>query len=125
MSDETQAYETAPHMLTLDELFSAKDITEQVVEMPEWGGSVRVRALTRDEVGQARRRATVGGEVDADLVDLYLVCFGVIDPPLAPDHALLLRNRSAGAVVRLVAVIAELSGLTERALAVAQRTFPR
>ena len=36
-------------LLSRDEILAASDLTKELVEVPEWGGSVYVRAMTGTE----------------------------------------------------------------------------
>lgn len=59
-------------MLTREEILQAQDIEYEVVEVPEWGGEVRVRAMTaaeRDAFEASILRQTKSG-VQVEMVNL-------------------------------------------------------
>jgi len=59
-------------ILTRDEILKAQDIDYEVVEVPEWGGEVRVRAMTaaeRDAFEASILRQTKSG-VQVEMVNL-------------------------------------------------------
>lgn len=111
-------------ILSRDEILSAIDIRIVQVEVPEWGGSVYVRALTgaqRDQYEESliRWRATKGkqvaatvalGNARAKLVSLALV--NEDGEPLFTDRDVAaLGEKSAAALERVFDVAAKLSGL--------------
>ena len=111
-------------LLTRDQILQARDITAQLVEVPEWGGSVWVRGLTgseRDDYeaslikGRGRNR-----DVNLHNMRAKLVCRACVisDEPEAgrvfsDDDAGVLAKKSAAALERVFTVAQKLSGLTE------------
>jgi len=105
--------------LTREQLLAGQ--TEEVL-LPEMGGTVIVRGLTRAEIRSVRERAGLGADVseptpaDADLTDNLFVVYGLADPPLLVgadiDGAVAaVKSLPAGTVARLVARILWLSGM--------------
>lgn len=87
------------------------------VEVPEWDGTVTLRALTRAQVRACRDHATVEGKVDLDTYDLAVLAYGVADPDLVESEGLeeairLLRLQPVSLIWRLVRETVRLSGLT-------------
>jgi hypothetical protein len=114
----------APRFLSIDEVLGAQDRPTRNVEMPEWGGTVEVQALSLGAFQDAQEAATVNGEVDEPRLAVELIVRGVVQPQLTPEHAAALKDKSISAVMRLMLQIAELSGVTEEALKKAERQFP-
>jgi len=87
------------------------------VEVPEWDGTVTVRALTRGQVRACRQGATLGEDnrLDLDTYDLLVLAYGMADPDLigeGEEEALrLLRAQPVPLVYRLVREVVALSGL--------------
>lgn len=111
-------------LLSRDEILAALDIEIQEVDVPEWGGVVRVRGLTgaeRDRFEasiirmQGRRRVMRMKDIRAKLVALTVVdedgqhLFTETDIPA-------LSEKSAAALQRVVDVAQQLSGITEKDL---------
>jgi hypothetical protein len=113
----------APRILSVDELLGVHDRPSKVVEMPEWGGAVKVQALSLGAFQDAQEAATVAGDVDEMKLAVELIVRGVVDPQLSSEHAAELRDKSIAAVMRLMNEIANLSGVTEEALKQAERQF--
>jgi hypothetical protein len=111
-------------MLTLEQIQEVDDRPEKVVEMPEWGGNVRIKALSVDGVTEATDRARVNGEVDDMKAAMNMVIAGVIEPKLTPESAALLTGKSAAAVTRLVNEISKLSGISADDAKKAEARFP-
>lgn len=102
--------------LTREAILSADDLKTEDVDVPEWGGSVTVRALTatgRD----AMFRQIVGadGKMDQTRYHGALVASSVIDDGgdllFSLTDAEALGNKSAAALHRVSSVAARLSGL--------------
>lgn len=110
-------------MLTVAQILEAQDLEERVVDVPEWGGVVRVRGFTKAQQQQMRKQATVAEEVDSDRLELLMFVHGVVDPKFSPDQAGLLQQKSAGLVDRVLTAVLEVSGMTKDALKKAEKSF--
>jgi len=108
-------------MLSAADIWAAKDIREEEVEVPEWGGSVRVRGLDLVQIAAVAdaatklNRRTGRDEADRKLLMLYTLIEGVVEPKLSYDDAAQLEKKSAVAVTRIVQAINAL-GPTEDAV---------
>lgn len=105
--------------LSADAILSAPDITEEDVPVPEWGGKVRVRALTRGEVHKIRYDARIPNtnplQVDDAKADLFTFIVGCVEPKFEPIQHTELAKKSAGAMQRVIGRIQTLSGMTSDA----------
>lgn len=112
--------------LTLEEILAAPDLAEKTVEVPEWGGTVVVRGFSK-AVQQTLRREAMGedGTLDADKVEMLMFCYGVVEPEIGSASYVALREKSAGAIDRVLKEILALSGLSEDALREAEAQFPK
>jgi hypothetical protein len=113
-------------LLTRDEILATDDRTRELVEVPEWGGSVWVRSLSgleRDRYEGAmvayRRLAKGGLEIDrvvTDNIRARLVSLSVVDEAgnrLFTDvDVIALGSHSAQALNRICEVAQRLSGLS-------------
>jgi hypothetical protein len=98
--------------ITRDQFFAAAIPTE-VVEVPELGGSVEIRALTvaqQQTIATSVKRMKDGQDADAACKTLIE---GMIDPQLTAADYDALKERSAGAITRIVGRIVCLSGMTK------------
>jgi len=108
-------------ILSAAEIWAAKDIREEEVEVPEWGGSVRVRGLDLVQIAAVAdaatktNRRTGRDETDRKLLMLYTLIEGLVEPKLSYDDAAQLEKKSATAVTRIVQAINAL-GPTEEAV---------
>lgn len=108
-------------LLTRDQILDAKDITYEDVEVPEWGGTVRVQALS----GAARDQfeaALVAGKgknrsVKLDNVRAKMVAASIVDADgkrlFTDADVRKLGEKSAAALQRVYTVAQRLSGLTD------------
>jgi len=110
-------------------IFSADDITKELVEVPEWKVTVQVRSMTAAERAKLGEGATRGDKTDVGLMYAMTVIATVYDPetglPIFTDQdkeAILSKN---GAVIeRLATKALGNSGLSEKAVDEAQARFP-
>lgn len=110
-------------ILSAEEILEAQDLVEQVVDVPQWHGSVRIRAFSKKEQQAMRTEATIGGKVDDQLVEMLMFVHGVIEPRFGADQYELLREKSAGAIDLVLQAILEASGLTPEARKRAEKQF--
>jgi len=107
-------------LLTRDQILKAQDLPTEDVPVPEWGGTVRVRALTgaeRDAFEQSiveqRGRST---RMNLQNLRAKLVALTVVDEEgnriFSDSDAKLLGKKSALALNRVFEVAQKLSGLT-------------
>lgn len=109
-------------ILTRDQILGADDLRAVEVEVPEWGGTVRVRALTgaeRDAYEVALAGVRPDGSRRANLVNVRarLVAMTCVDEAgvrlFTDADAEALGAKSAPAMERVFDVASRLSGLTE------------
>ncbi len=111
-------------LLSAEAILAVNDLIEETVEVPEWGGAVRVRAFTKALQQQMREDARIGGEVQNDRLEMLMFVYGVIEPQFTPEQCELLRRKNAGALDRVLDRILTISGLKAEAVEVAKRKFP-
>jgi len=110
-------------ILSVMDILSAADITEEVVYVPEWNGSVRIRAFTKGRQQELRGMATDHrGKLDTEKLELQLFIYGVIEPKFVPIQMTELREKSAGALDRVIKRIMAISGLSEESIAEAEKS---
>lgn len=109
-------------LLTKDAILSADDLVTEDVEVPEWGGTVRVRAISGAE-RDAFEQAIVtrkGKNVTTNLANIRakMVALCVVDENgqrlFGDKDVLLLGTKSAAALDRVFTVAQQLAGLTDK-----------
>ena len=98
--------------LTRDRIFAASDLGREVVECPEWGGSVTVRGMTLGE----RDRFIAAVRNDVQHLPALLVALAAIDAKtgerlFSDEDVQALAEKSPVAIERVGAVALRLSGL--------------
>lgn len=88
-------------ILTEQQILEADDLKEEVVEVPEWNGSVKFKQLTRGQYNATVDGAIKGEEFDGELFDLLLLIATQVEPQLTPDRVEQLRGKSAPVIRRL------------------------
>lgn len=113
---------TKPKILTRDQ-FLAPSVKMEEYVIPELGGAVRLRSLTRQEQKDIARKALVDNQTDEELLDALLIITAVEEPALTADDVGAIRNQQAGVVSRLIVKINELSGFGRAAIDAAKANF--
>jgi hypothetical protein len=120
-------------LLGRDDILGFSDLKYEIVPVPEWGGSVRVRSLRgveRDEyeASQVKQR---GNNVDLNLINIRagLVARSICDhsgnPVFSVGDIGLLGQKSAAALERVYEVAARLSSVTDEAIGVLAKNSGR
>jgi hypothetical protein len=118
--------------LSKNALLGASDIVEQELDLPELGGSVRIRTLPAAYSAQAQSDATefvtIRGEqtvrVNMPKLEALQVLHGMIDPKLDTlDEALGMAEQLGPSWRRIIRAIDKLSGVDKEALESANRLF--
>lgn len=107
-------------MLSIDDILAVQDVQERVVEVPEWGGAVRIRGMTKARREVLVKRATLkhatqfqkAGELDAGYFEMLMLVESVVDPKLEIAHIPLLKEKSVAAIDRISRAVLDLNGLT-------------
>lgn len=116
-------------LLKRGDILAADDLKTQDVEVPEWGGSVRIRTLTaaqRDDF-DASLSSGIGTNRTVDLHNLRarLVSLCVVDEEGAPqftkDDVAALGAKSAAALSRVFEAAQALNGMTPQAVEAAAK----
>jgi len=108
-------------VLNREAILAAKDLPRELVEVPEWGGAVYVRALTGAERDQFEASIVEqrGRDVRMNMRNIRakLVALTVVDEDgqriFTDDDVAALGGKSAAALDRLFAVAQRLSGLSK------------
>jgi hypothetical protein len=113
-----------------DKIFSADDITKELVEIPEWDVTVEIRAMTAAERGTLGEAAMVGDKTNVGLMYALAVISSVYDPEtglpiftIQDKEAIL--SKSGSVIERLATKALGASGLTEKAVDQAGERFPK
>lgn len=107
-------------LLSRDAILNASDIETEDVEVPEWGGTVRLQALSGHERDrfEASLQDQKTGKVDTSNVRAKLIALCAVNEDgtktFKPIEAAALGKRSARALDRLVAVAKRLSGIDDK-----------
>lgn len=109
-------------VLSRDQIFSKPDIETDEVDVPEWGGAVRIRSIT---AAQQKEIAKIQNNTARSETDRYargrlqMVVFGCVDkegsPLFTEDDFAALEERNPGVLNRLSDAIGRISGLSDAA----------
>ncbi len=113
-----------PKILSVDDILAAPDLPEETVDVPAWGGAVKVKGLTRSQVYDLEKGSKVGKEHDLMRMDVLMIAAGVTEPKLTEDQAQQLMQKSASGTQVILDAISRLSGMDKGTAAAADRSFP-
>jgi hypothetical protein len=98
-------------------IFSANDITKELVEVPEWGVTVEIRSMT------AAERAKLGMYAMTVIATVYDPATGL--PVFTDQDKESILSKNGAVVERLATKALGSSGLTAEAVDEAQARFPK
>ena len=110
-------------LLSIDDILKCPDLEERTVDVPEWGGQVKVKGFSKATQQQMRKEATYDGEIDSDRLEMFMFIYGVIEPKCDKSHYEQLREKSAGAIDKIVKEIMSVSGMDEQTVKKAEKSF--
>lgn len=109
-------------MLNRDAILAAKDFKFRDVDVPEWGGTVRVRGLSAAE--RDSFEASVATTQDLSNLRARLVVLSLVDEEgnrlFKDSEATLLGQKNGVVINKLFDVVRELSGMSDADLGVAE-----
>lgn len=112
-------------VISAEELLSKQTLREEVVPVPEWGCSVRVRELSMATYQQVQEKATDDrGNLDETRLQTNLVLAGIVEPALGDDAYEWVRGQSMRALNRVLERVMVLSGIGAGAIEDAEAMFP-
>lgn len=117
-------------LLNRDAILNADDFEYEDVPCPEWGGTVRVKALTGEERDAFEQVLTDNriNKKPTKHVRARLLISAIIDEKGKPLFKLgdleLLSKKSAKPLDRLFDAVSRLSGITEKAVEEEEENFP-
>lgn len=115
---------TTGRVLTLDEIISVQDRPVVDVEVPEWGGVVKIRGLSKGGRQRVRDAAfDAEGNFQAERWEDALILEGLVEPEITAEEVGQLREKAATAVERIISQISEESKLGQGALEGALASF--
>lgn len=109
-------------ILTRDQFLKPTAVTEQYV-IPELGGAVVLRSLTRQDQKDIGREAMVDGKHDESLGECLTIIKALVDPVLTIEDAGALRQHQAGVFDRLLVKVTSLSGFGRASVEAAKANF--
>jgi uncharacterized protein (DUF39 family) len=124
MEDQTaQPQGQGPRILSVEQILTANDIIERTVHVPQWGGSVRIRGLTKGQHQALRKRATVRSQVETDRLEMLLFAESLIEPRFTLEQVEQLKNKAAAPFETVLKAVLEVNGLADGAVEQAEAEF--
>lgn len=116
---------TEAKMLTVDDIANVDDLPTKLVDIPAWGGSVRIKMLTKQQQYRVRTDAIDpdDGSLDECKLELGIIVASVVEPDLTPAHVAMLAQKNGEVVDQLLGEVYDLSSLDSEAVARARAEF--
>lgn len=112
-------------MLNREAILGAQDLKIVDVDVPEWGGQVRVRMMTGTERTALLARSSVNGQVDTDLFSTTLIEMTTVDEAgnrvFADGDAAALGQKASAALTRVFSASSRLNRLNGDAVEAAEK----
>lgn len=110
-------------VLTKDQILGAVDFNFVEIEVPEWGGTVRIRGLSAAERDQFEARLGVSNDLTNMRARLVVSCLVDDDGNriFKDSEARELGNKNAAVMTRLFDEVRNLSGMSDEALGIAEK----
>lgn len=109
--------------LTKNEILNKDDRPTRVVEVPEWGGSIRLKPMTgreRDEFEAEISKKSKDGKIDIRGLRAFLICLTAVDEEgnllFTREEADVLNQKSASVLTKLFEIVQEMNGIGEKAV---------
>jgi hypothetical protein len=112
-----------PKILSFDEIEAVDDRPVETIDVPEWGGAVQIRKLSKAQVTEATKAAKTADGMDAAKWIDHLVCLSLVAPVIVPEQLPTLREKSNTAVERIHSKVMELNGIGGAALEAVLQMF--
>lgn len=114
--------------LTPDAILAADDRPVATLEVPEWGGSIRVRALSLDDyLSLKQQHTTEDGELDDRELTKAMLQGGIVDetgePCFTLEQAESLLKKNTAVIGRVMKAIGQVTGSDAQVAKDAERTF--
>ena len=101
------------NFLSVDAILAAKNLREKEIEVPDWGGKVKIRALSKGQQIKVRKEAVKNGVINDELLEGLILVTGVVDPNLEPHHIPDLLEHSSGSFDFVLSEVMAISGMAD------------
>jgi hypothetical protein len=101
-------------ILSLEAILAADDRQARPLEVPEWGGTIKIAPLTKgQQISMRQACRTADGDLDTDNIEMYLFIFGIAEPQLGEPDIEVPKAKNAKVIDRIVEAIMALGGTTK------------
>lgn len=111
--------------LTIADIQAVVDLETREVEVPEWGGSVEIKGMSKREQQMLRKTATdpLTGQIDPDKMEAAMLAHCLSEPSVTIEQAEQLMQKSASAIDKILNAIMDITGLSDAAQKAMAHTF--
>ena len=109
-------------ILSREEILALDDRPTEIVEVPEWGGAVKVRGMSVGQRAQLLKRIQgPDGKIDPEKASIVAFIEGVVEPKFTMEDYEALAEKSAEAMDRVTMAFMRLSGVEVGAIEAARK----
>jgi len=113
--------------LTIDQIVKASKVETEEFEVPEWGGTVLLRGISKRDQQLIWKDASKGSDdpsdMDTQLLNRLLLQHGMVDPAVDDDAYEKMSEGYAGTLDKIVLKIMKVSRFSDADLKAVQRKF--
>ena len=113
--------------LTIDQIVKASKIETEEIEVPEWGGTVLLRGVSKRDQQMIWKEASGGSDDPTDMntqiLNKLLLQHGMVDPAVDDAAFEQLSDGYAGTLDKIVLKIMKISRFSDADLKAVQRKF--
>lgn len=112
---------------SIDDILSADDLGEEKFYVKEWNSVIIIRGLSKGEFDHMRKvsKTKAARGRSQEIVEREIVLAGVVQPTITARDYVLLQEKNAGALVRIMNAITDKSGMTDDSEKKREARFPR
>jgi hypothetical protein len=108
----TSKAKTEAKILSMEDILTSEDRAIVSVNVPEWGGHLKVRPFTkRQQIDIRNTGRKPDGDVDVDSFEMQVFLAGVIEPVFTQEQYNLLLEKSAIALDRVIKEVLKINDM--------------
>lgn len=106
--------------LTLDQIAKAKDLETMDLEMPEWGGTIKLQSISAAKRLELAALVSENKEKQASSITMiakFAIKNSLVEPKIESDDQVdMLLSKSASAIEKIVEAFNKLAGMSDEAI---------
>lgn len=110
--------------LTIEQIEQANDLKESDIDVPNWGGKLHIRELTRQQQIEIENKSRdEDGNIDIHKMQMLIMIHCVVEPKLEEKHIPILNQKNFNVIDEILKELDRLAYVREEEIAAARKTF--